>query len=248
MGEEEEEAAESYEEEERRAAEKHLRKQISLFKMLALSASGVVGFRAASSSGASASASAMHGSTTSIRRCVGGRRRRGARQQKKDVFCRSEALDSSAFKELLGSFDGSPAFSGKTEKNKGEAAEREEEKNPSTSSAESVAYLESMRKFSEKYAKSTDTYFCEDLEVTTAVIQGLAEHKAQLGAPLCPCRHYKDKEAEAAQGFWNCPCVPMRERMECHCMLFLTEDNPFRGDGAEIGMDQLRDLSGKQEG
>merc|ERR1711977_381532 len=131
-----------YEEEERRAAEKHLRKQISLFKMLALSASGVVGFRAASSSGASASASAMHGSTTSIRRCVGGRRRRrgGARQQK-DVFCRSEALDSSAFKELLGSFDGSPAFSGKTEKNKGEAAEREEEKNPSTSSAESVAYL-----------------------------------------------------------------------------------------------------------
>merc|ERR1711977_164513 len=157
------EAAESYEEEE------HLRKQISLFKMLALSASGVVGFRAASS--ASASASAMHGSTTSIRRCVGGRRRRGGARQQKDVFCRSEALDSSAFKELLGSFDGSPAFSGKTKKNKGEAAEREEEKNPSTSSAESVAYLESMRKFSEKYAKSTDTYFCEDLEVTTAVIQ-----------------------------------------------------------------------------
>merc|ERR1711977_285313 len=182
------EAAESYEEEE------HLRKQISLFKMLALSASGVVGFRSALSS--CASASAMHGSTTSIRRCVGGRRRRRGARQQKDVFCRSEALDSSAFKELLGSFDGSPAFSGKTEKNKGEAAEREE-KNPSTSSAESVAYLESMRKFSEKYAKSTDTYFCEDLEVTTAVIQGLAEHKAQLGAPLCPCRHYKDKEAEA---------------------------------------------------
>ena len=121
--EEEEEAAESYEEEERRAAEKHLRKQISLFKMLALSASGVVGFRAASSSGASASASAsaMHGSTTSIRRCVGGRRRRRGARQQKDVFCRSEALDSSAFKELLGSFDGSPAFSGKTEKNKGNA-------------------------------------------------------------------------------------------------------------------------------
>lgn len=44
------------------------------------------------------------------------------------------------------------------------------------------------------------------------VIQGLAEHKDTLGAPLCPCRHYDDKEAEAAQGFWNCPCVPMRER------------------------------------
>ena len=27
----------------------------------------------------------------------------------------------------------------------------------------------------------------------------------------------------------NCPCVPMRERHECHCMLFLTEDNDFAG-------------------
>jgi len=24
--------------------------------------------------------------------------------------------------------------------------------------------------------------------------------------------HYDDKAAEAEQGFWNCPCVPMRER------------------------------------
>lgn len=51
-----------------------------------------------------------------------------------------------------------------------------------------------------------------DKSVTAVVIQGLAEHKDTLGAPLCPCRHYDDKEAEAAQGFWNCPCVPMRER------------------------------------
>ena len=42
--------------------------------------------------------------------------------------------------------------------------------------------------------------------------QGLAAHKDELGAPLCPCRHYDDKKAEVAQGFWNCPCVPMRER------------------------------------
>ena len=42
--------------------------------------------------------------------------------------------------------------------------------------------------------------------------QGLAEAKDELGAPLCPCRHYDDKQAEADQGFWNCPCVPMRER------------------------------------
>jgi ferredoxin-thioredoxin reductase catalytic subunit len=56
------------------------------------------------------------------------------------------------------------------------------------------------------------TYFCMDKSVTAVVIQGLAEHKDTLGAPLCPCRHYDDKEAEAAQGYWNCPCVPMRER------------------------------------
>jgi len=56
------------------------------------------------------------------------------------------------------------------------------------------------------------TYFCMDKSVTAVVIKGLAEHKDELGAPLCPCRHYDDKQAEADQGFWNCPCVPMRER------------------------------------
>ena len=45
-----------------------------------------------------------------------------------------------------------------------------------------------------------------------SLLQGLAEHKDELGAPLCPCRHYDNKAAEAKQGFWNCPCVPMRER------------------------------------
>jgi len=75
-------------------------------------------------------------------------------------------------------------------------------------------------------------------------LQGLAEHKDTLGAPLCPCRHYEDKEAEVAQGFWNCPCVPMRERKECHCMLFLTDDNPFTDHEAKIGLDELVDLTG----
>lgn len=51
-----------------------------------------------------------------------------------------------------------------------------------------------------------------DKSVTAVVIQGLAEHKTTLGVPLCPCRHYEDKVDEAAQGYWNCPCVPMRER------------------------------------
>lgn len=103
--------------------------------------------------------------------------------------------------------------------------------------------LEMMRKFSEQYARGSGTYFCMDKSVTAVVIQGLAEHKDELGSPLCPCRHYDDKEAEVANGFWNCPCVPMRERKECHCMLFLTEDNDFAGDEQTISMDELVELT-----
>lgn len=94
--------------------------------------------------------------------------------------------------------------------------------------------FEAMRKFSETYAKRTDTYFCADQSITNAVIEGLAKHKDELGSPLCPCRYYEDKEAEVKNSYWNCPCVPMRERKECHCMLFLTEDNPFAGDKQEL--------------
>ncbi len=100
--------------------------------------------------------------------------------------------------------------------------------------------LEAMRRFSETYAQRTDTYFCVDLGVTAVVIEGLAKHKDELGAPLCPCRHYEDKEAEAAAAYWNCPCVPMRERKECHCMLFLTPDNDFAGDRQAISFEEIR--------
>ncbi|MBM0742798.1 ferredoxin--nitrite reductase [Phormidium sp. CLA17] len=100
--------------------------------------------------------------------------------------------------------------------------------------------LEAMKNFSETYAKRTGTYFCSDLSVTAVVIEGLAKHKDDLGAPLCPCRHYEDKEAEVAAVYWNCPCVPMRERKECHCMLFLTADNPFVGDKQEISIEEIR--------
>ena len=100
--------------------------------------------------------------------------------------------------------------------------------------------LEAMRKFSEQYAKRTDTYFCADLSVTAVVIEGLARHKEELGAPLCPCRHYEDKEAEVKNSFWNCPCVPMRERKECHCMLFITSDNEFAGDDQEIPLEEIQ--------
>ncbi|MEO6861927.1 MAG: ferredoxin-thioredoxin reductase catalytic domain-containing protein, partial [Microcoleus sp.] len=50
----------------------------------------------------------------------------------------------------------------------------------------------------------------------------------------------EDKEAEVKAAYWNCPCIPMRERKECHCMLFLTPDNDFAGTNQEIGMDQLQ--------
>jgi ferredoxin-thioredoxin reductase catalytic chain len=87
--------------------------------------------------------------------------------------------------------------------------------------------IESIRQFAESYAKSTNTFFCIDREVTNSVIQGLAKHKQQFGAPLCPCRFYDNKEEEVNLAYWNCPCVPMRERKECHCMLFLTSENEF---------------------
>ena len=57
--------------------------------------------------------------------------------------------------------------------------------------------------------RRTGTYFCMDLSVTAVVIKGLAEHKDELGAPLCPCRHYDDKAAEAEQvRHWRAPCPP----------------------------------------
>jgi ferredoxin-thioredoxin reductase catalytic chain len=114
--------------------------------------------------------------------------------------------------------------------------------NPNQASDKS---LEAMRHFSEQYAKRTGTYFCIDPGVTAVVIEGLAKHKDELGAPLCPCRHYEDKEAEVAAAYWNCPCVPMRERKECHCMLFLTADNDFAGDQQEISFEEIRKTTGQ---
>lgn len=100
--------------------------------------------------------------------------------------------------------------------------------------------LEAMKNFAETYAKRTGTYFCSEPSVTAVVIEGLAKHKDDLGAPLCPCRHYEDKEAEVKAAYWNCPCIPMRERKDCHCMLFLTSDNDFAGQNQEIAMEQLQ--------
>ncbi|KAJ1449587.1 ferredoxin thioredoxin reductase beta subunit, domain-containing protein [Pelagophyceae sp. CCMP2097] len=109
--------------------------------------------------------------------------------------------------------------------------------------AEFEKALGAMTAFSNRYVKLTDTTYCSELSVPAAVIRGLAEHKVTLGAPLCPCRFYEDKAAEAKDGYWNCPCVPMRERKECHCMLFLTEDNDFAGDATDISVDEVNKLT-----
>lgn len=107
------------------------------------------------------------------------------------------------------------------------------------SKAEKTDSLEAMRKFSETYAKRTGTFFCVDTSVTAVVIEGLAKHKDAYGSPLCPCRHYENKEIEVSITYWNCPCVPMRERKECHCMLFLTPDNDFASNSQSISREEL---------
>ncbi len=75
-----------------------------------------------------------------------------------------------------------------------------------TSTTSSDKTLEAMRQFSQTYAQRTGTYFCTEPSVTAVVIEGLAKNKEELGSPLCPCRHYEDKEAEVKNTFWNCPC------------------------------------------
>ena len=100
--------------------------------------------------------------------------------------------------------------------------------------------LDAMRKFAEAYAKRTGTVFCVDASVTSLVIEGLSKHKDEYGAPLCPCRHYDDKSLEVQGAYWNCPCVPMRERKECHCMLFLKPDNEFAGVSQKLSSQDLQ--------
>ena len=116
----------------------------------------------------------------------------------------------------------------------------------STADIDPVKYdkaVKGMTKFSNQYIKRTGTSYCSEPSVPAFVIRGLAEHKVTLGAPLCPCRHYEDKAAEVKKGYWNCPCVPMREEKKCHCMLFLTDDNAFAGDSKELAVDDVRRLT-----
>ena len=63
--------------------------------------------------------------------------------------------------------------------------------------------LKAMTAFSNKYVENTGTFYCADKSIPAVGIKGLAEHKVTLGAPLCPCRFYEDKEKEAQDGYWN---------------------------------------------
>lgn len=102
-----------------------------------------------------------------------------------------------------------------------------------------------MTAFTNTYLKKSETFLCDQKSIPAVVIKGLAEHKVDLGAPLCPCRFYEDKEKEVKEGYWNCPCVPMREEKVCHCMLFLTEDNAFAGESQSITVDEVVELTSK---
>ena len=114
---------------------------------------------------------------------------------------------------------------------------------PAEHEAKVAKALKAMTGFANSYVKNTKTKYCAELSIPSVVLKGLAEHKVALGAPLCPCRHYEDKQAEAKDGYWNCPCVPMRERHECHCMLFLPEEHGFAGDSDHIDLPEVEELT-----
>jgi len=80
-----------------------------------------------------------------------------------------------------------------------------------------------MRNFVEKYCAKSGTVTHPEAVVTEAVILGLAHHQETLGKPLCPCRFYPDKEAEAKHRTWICACDDMQIYKYCHCLLFVTE-------------------------
>ncbi|KAL3919186.1 MAG: hypothetical protein SGARI_007269 [Bacillariaceae sp.] len=116
-------------------------------------------------------------------------------------------------------------------------------KQPSLDPTKLTKATKQMTAFTNRYLQNTDTKLCKDVGVAAVVIQGLAEHKVEFGSPLWPCRFYEDKEKEVKDGYWNCPCVPMREEKVCHCMLFLTEDNAFAGDRQSIDYEEVMKLN-----
>ena len=94
-----------------------------------------------------------------------------------------------------------------------------------TKSEPSESALKRMRRYIEKYWEKTGTSPHPDLEVTEAVVLGLAEHVDEVGRPLCPCNFYPDKQAELAESRrWVCACDEMKQYKYCHCLLFVTPE------------------------
>ena len=105
---------------------------------------------------------------------------------------------------------------------------------PSIASSFQNSNFDEMKRFAELYAKDSKTFFCVAPAATTVILEGLAKHKAEWGEALCPCRHYEDKATEVAANYWICPCVPMQERHQCECMLFLPAESEFASNYQEL--------------
>ena len=81
-----------------------------------------------------------------------------------------------------------------------------------------------LRNFVQKYCDKSGTSVHPDPEVTEAVVLGLAQNADSIGRPLCPCRFYPDKQAEAKNRTWICACDDMQIYKYCHCLLFVNKE------------------------
>ncbi|CAD5165425.1 unnamed protein product [Musa acuminata subsp. malaccensis] len=65
--------------------------------------------------------------------------------------------------------------------------------------------VEVMRKFSEPWFAISNTLLCRQRSYWLSSLGALLIIETQWEHLLCPCRHYDDKAAEVAQGFWKKP-------------------------------------------
>lgn len=81
-----------------------------------------------------------------------------------------------------------------------------------------------LRRFAATYSAKSGCSVQPDAEVTDGVLKGLAANIETTGRPLCPCRFYPDKKAEAEHRTWACACDDMQIYKFCHCLLFTNEE------------------------
>ena len=90
--------------------------------------------------------------------------------------------------------------------------------------AEDSPTLAKLRRFAATYSAKSGCSVQPDADVTEGVLSGLATNVEATGRPLCPCRFYPDKQAEAEHRTWACACDDMQIYKFCHCLLFTNED------------------------